>query len=100
MPPFMFGYPWFLWGCPWPDGADAQHPQPDRPARTRLSRRIFGRRRAQDPTPEPARSEPSTDLAPWPGLRLLRPLTEDELITFGRELEDAHDVIGRLLTEC
>ena len=105
MTPFMFGNPWLLWAWPWPDDANSQHPRPDRQARTTRTWRIFGRRRAQNPTQDQARepsgsSDPCADLAPWPGLRLLLPLTEDELITFGRGLEDAHDVVGRLLAEC
>ena len=101
MTPFMFGNPWLLWVWSWPDDADSQQPRPDRRARTTRSWRIFGRRRAKDRAREPAGgSDPSADLAPWPGLRLLLPLTEDELITFGRDLEDAHDVVGRLLAEC
>lgn len=109
MTPFMFGSPWLVWAWSWPDDPDPQQPRPPRPPRTRRARRFFGRRRAQDVTPDQAQGRaggpagsaaPSDDFAPWPGLRLLRPLSEDELIAFGRELEAAHDVIGRLLTEC
>jgi hypothetical protein len=108
MTPFMFGNPWLVWAWSWPDDPDVQYPRPELTRRRRCARRIFCRRRTPDATTgqapgqarEPSGSAgPSTDFAPWPGLRLLAPLTEDELITFGRELEAAHDVVGRLLAE-
>jgi hypothetical protein len=99
MTPFMFSNLWFVW--PWQADAAAQDRRPDGPTGTSRSWRNFGRRRTREPVQDPAGgSEPSTDLAPWPGLRLLAPLTEDDLITFGRELEVAHDVVGRLRAEC
>lgn len=107
MTPFMFD-PWMLWARSWQSDADTQH---RRPARTRRSWRIFGKRRAQDqpqdhdPAQDQARervapSEPNDDFARWPGLQVQLPLTEDELIRFGRDLESADDVVGRLLAEC
>lgn len=109
MTPFLFGGPWFFQAWARPDFADAQR-DPQRPARTR---RLFGRRRTAEPAPSPGDSpttaqaadrtdtpESGTEDAPWPYPQLLLPVTEDELITFGRELTTTSDVIGRLLAEC
>ena len=90
MTPFLFGVPWFFQVWARPDFADAQR-DPQRPAR---SWRLFGRRRAADPaTGRTDSPEPGTE--PWP----YPPLTEDVLITFGRELTSTSDVIARLLAE-
>ncbi|MEU4293114.1 hypothetical protein AB0E63_33235 [Kribbella sp. NPDC026596] len=106
MTPFLFGVPWFFQVWARPDFADAQR-DPQRPAR---SWRLFGRRRAADPAPSQA-DRPTTAPAtgrtgspepgnePWPYPPLLLPLTEDELITFRRELTSTSDVIARLLAE-
>lgn len=94
MTPFLFGVPWFFQVWARPEFADAQR-DPQRPAR---SWRLFGRRRAADPaTGRTDSAEPGTE--PWPYPPLLLPLTEDELITFGRELTSESDVIARLLAE-
>jgi hypothetical protein len=95
MTPFPFGVPWFFQVWARPDFADAQR-DPQGPAR---SWRLFGRRRAAaDPaTGRTDSPEPGTE--PWPYPPLLLPLTEDELITFGRELTSTPDVIARLLAE-
>ena len=94
MTPFLFGVPWFFQVWARPEFADAQR-DPQRPAR---SWRLFGRRRAADPAAGQTDSpEPDTK---WPNPPSLLPLTEDELITFGRELTSTSDVIARLLAEC
>ncbi len=93
MTPFLFGVPWFFQVWARPDFADAQR-DPQAPAR---SWRLFGRRRAADPATGQIDS-PKPDTA-WPYPPLLLPLTEDELITFGRELTSTSDVIARLLAE-
>ncbi|MFG1913135.1 hypothetical protein [Kribbella sp. NPDC048928] len=86
MDPYMFGAARFFW--PWAGSEEAQ----PRPA----PRRRFGRHRAQaNPVPEAV----ETDAGQWPGLWLLAPVDEDEVIAFGRELEAAEDVVGALLTE-
>ncbi|MER7246928.1 hypothetical protein [Kribbella sp. NPDC000426] len=83
MDPYMFGAARFFWS--WTEA------RPSRP-RPATRRGWFGRRRTQE---EPA---PEVD-AEWPGLWLLAPVDEDEVIAFGRELEAAGDVVGALLTE-
>ena len=104
----MFGYPWLLWAWQFQDDPDLRHDRSR--GRPRVPRR-FGRRRVKEQVQDQAQeqagdqggdqgAEPDDDLAPWPGLRLLLPLTEDDLITFGRELEDTQDVISRVLAEC
>jgi hypothetical protein len=36
----------------------------------------------------------------WPSTMVLLPVTEDDLIAFGRELEATDEVVGRLLAGC
>jgi hypothetical protein len=109
MTPFPFGAPWFFQVWARPDFADAQR-DPRRPARTW---RLFGRRRTAGSAPSPGDSpataqaagrtdgpESVNEVGPGPYPQSLLPVTEDELITFGRELTTTSDVIGRLLTEC
>jgi hypothetical protein len=113
MTPFLFGVPWFYQAWQHLDAADVEGIS-QRPAR---SWRLFSRRRAEDPAPSPADRpgdspttarapgrtegpESGTEVVPWPYPQLLLPVTEDELITFGRELQTTSDVVGRLLAEC
>jgi len=96
----MFGYPWLLWAWSPPADADAQH---FRRARAARSWNLFGRRRTSVPTQNHARSrtpEPIDDVTLWPRILLLLPVTEDDLIAFGRELEATDEVVARLLAEC
>ena len=87
MDPYLFGAARFFWS--WAES------EPVRPRPT-ARRRFFGRRRTREnQMPEPV--EP--DGAQWPGLWLLAPVDEDEVIAFGRELETADDVVAALLTE-
>lgn len=86
MDPYMFGAARFFWS--W-----AAEPERPRPARRRG---FFGRRRTEETqVPEPA----DQDHGQWPGLWLLVPVNEDEVIAFGRDLEAAQDVVGVLLAE-
>lgn len=98
MGPYLFGYPWLLWA--WSPPPEDVHVQHVRRAQASRSWRIFGRRRGSAPATQDHSLEPSDDISLWPRIMLLLPVTEDDLIAFGRELEATDDVVGQLLTEC
>jgi hypothetical protein len=85
---FLFNGPWQFQSWPRPDRRTPSAPQPaPQPAPPQPA--------PQPAPPQPAPPRPASRRRP----RLPTPVTEDELIAFGRLLEPAHDVVGLLLAE-